>query len=333
MYKLSDIKEIHLETTNKCQAKCPMCPRRIYGGPENPLIHLEEVSLQDFKDWFPEYFLQQLDSVFMCGNLGDPIIAHDTLAIFEYLRNINPTITLSMHTNGSARNKSWWEKCADLDVRVVFGIDGLEESHKKYRINTDWNLILKNAKAFIDRGGRAEWHMLVFQHNEHEIEDCRLLSENYGFEKFEIKHTSRFQEESWPVLNDEGKTIDTLYPSSKSLEIKVAIENIEKNIKHTPSVIQCKAVHSRQIYVSANGLLTPCCWLDFSWVPAFQKSRIDYMDEIGYTPSLKKQTLEEIFDSDYFQSIAEKWNTPSCLVECKQQCGAVNKRDIQFANT
>ena len=49
MYNLKDIKDVHFEITSKCQAKCPMCPRRIAGGPLNPFIKLDEVSLETFK--------------------------------------------------------------------------------------------------------------------------------------------------------------------------------------------------------------------------------------------------------------------------------------------
>jgi len=38
----------------------------------------------------------------MCGNLGDPIIAQDTIKIFEYFRNHNDKMWLSMNTNGGA---------------------------------------------------------------------------------------------------------------------------------------------------------------------------------------------------------------------------------------
>ena len=110
MYNLKDIKDVHFEITSKCQAKCPMCPRRIAGGPLNPFIKLDEVSLETFKKWFPESFIKQLNSMFMCGNLGDPIISKDTLEIYQYLREVNPNISLAMHTNGSAREPAWWEK-------------------------------------------------------------------------------------------------------------------------------------------------------------------------------------------------------------------------------
>ena len=78
MYKLEDIRDIHLEITSRCQAKCPMCPRRINGGPLNPFIHLDDVSLETFKKWFPVDFIKQLNSLFMCGNLGDPIVSKDS---------------------------------------------------------------------------------------------------------------------------------------------------------------------------------------------------------------------------------------------------------------
>ena len=137
MYNYTDIREIHLEITSKCQAKCPMCARRPYGGKLNPNITLNEITLEQFKTWLPIDFIKQLNRLYMCGNLGDPIIAKDTLEIFQYLRHVNPNIILSMNTNGSARNSDWWIELAKLNVRVIFGLDGLEDTHKIYRIDTD----------------------------------------------------------------------------------------------------------------------------------------------------------------------------------------------------
>ena len=48
MYKIEDIKAIHLEVTSRCQAKCPMCARRINGGPLNPFMGLDEISIYKF---------------------------------------------------------------------------------------------------------------------------------------------------------------------------------------------------------------------------------------------------------------------------------------------
>jgi MoaA/NifB/PqqE/SkfB family radical SAM enzyme len=326
MYKFEEIRDIHLEITSKCQAKCPMCPRRINGGMLNPFLELNEIDLDTFKLWFPVGFIKQLDSLFMCGNYGDPIIAKDCLEVFEYLSETNPNIHLSMHTNGSARDIDWWMKLGKTVDRVVFGIDGLQDTHSLYRINTNFDKIIENASAFINAGGIAEWHMLVFKHNEHQIESCRQLSKDLGFDKFLIKHTSRFIDNKFNVLDDAGKTIDILYPTSKSKEIsnKLKVTQIE-----THSEITCKAQKYKQIYIGADGSVTPCCWLDLNYIQHRHDNRIDYMDKIGYFPNLNQNSLSEIFMSDYFDKIEQTWDT-NPLKECTKQCGKIDKLKEQF---
>ena len=325
MYKLENIKDIHLELTSKCQARCPMCPRRINGGLLNPLFDPTEISLEKFKEWFPISVIKQLNSLFMCGNLGDPIIAQDCLVIFQYLREINPDIRLSMHTNGSARNLQWWQGLAHSKVKVTFGIDGLIDTHALYRIGTDYKTILNNAREFINAGGEAEWHMLVFKHNEHQIEECQKLSENIGFKNFTSKHTSRFKNNKFNVLDENGKTINILHPTSRSINLTTNVSSTEA------SAIQCKAQKYRQLYVAADGTISPCCWLDFSWQLPNQDNRINYMDVVGVFPNLNSQSLEDIFISGYFKIIEDTWAV-NPLIECSKQCGSFDKLGAQFVN-
>ena len=121
----------------------------------------------------------------MCGNLGDPIMAKDTLGIMQYLRKHNAGMTLQMHTNGSARTVDWFKGLADVGVKIVFGIDGLKDTHALYRISTDYDKILKNAQAFIDAGGDARWDMLVFKHNEqHHTQLFLILQEQQQFKNY-----------------------------------------------------------------------------------------------------------------------------------------------------
>jgi MoaA/NifB/PqqE/SkfB family radical SAM enzyme len=328
MYNLENIRSVHFEVTSKCQARCPMCPRRINGGLLNPLIDLHEVTLEQFKQWFSVDFIKQLYYLNMCGNLGDPIVAKDTLEIYQYLRECNKNMTLVMHTNGSAKNVKWWEDLAQLNVSVTFGIDGLADTHHLYRISTDWDKIIENAKAFISAGGKANWEMLVFKHNEHQVEDCKKLSQDLGFLSFAEKHTSRFQDNKFHALDDEGRTTHILYPTSRSLEM---LPKIQQSIIEIKPYIDCKSVRDLQIYVSANGNVSPCCWLDFSWILPKQDSRIEYMDRIDMLPNLHKQSLEDIFESRYFDKISNTWkNEP--LKECARQCGKFDKLKEQYVN-
>ena len=211
MYDYNDIRTVHLEITEKCNAACPMCARNINGGEDNPWLQNAELSLNDIITIFPDKFIQQLNHIFMCGNYGDPIVAKDTLKVFKHFRNINPTLYLGMNTNGSARTVSWWKDLATVigsDGYVVFSIDGLEDTNYLYRKNTVWEKIIKNAKAFIDAGGIAHWEYIVFEHNEHQVEEARRLSEQMGFQKFQVKTSSRFFSSVSGSTKSYIKTID-----------------------------------------------------------------------------------------------------------------------------
>ena len=52
MYRYEDIKTIHLEVTQNCQAACPMCDRNCNGKGVNPHIKLDELTLEDCKRYF-----------------------------------------------------------------------------------------------------------------------------------------------------------------------------------------------------------------------------------------------------------------------------------------
>jgi MoaA/NifB/PqqE/SkfB family radical SAM enzyme len=324
MYKFKDIKDVHLELTSKCQARCPMCPRRINGGKINPLITLDEIDLTTFKQWFPVEFIQQLNSLFMCGNLGEPIVAQDCLEIFQYLRETNPNIHLSMHTNGSARSVQWWEQLAYTKTRVVFGLDGLSDTHSFYRVDTNFNKIIENACAFIQAGGHAEWHMLVFKHNEHQVEQCRTIANVLGFKKFQIKHTSRFQNGKWDVLNEKGEFEYSLYPTTKSQEFVVKVQD---SIKETFS-INCKAKKNNSIYISATGRVSPCCWLNLEHRPWYTGSKIQYRLRVKEFPNLHEKSLADIFESGFFDHVEAQW--PRKLDDCAKQCGSFDKAGEQF---
>jgi MoaA/NifB/PqqE/SkfB family radical SAM enzyme len=327
MYNLKDIKQLHLEITAKCQAKCPQCARRLGGGPINPFIDsFDEIDLISFKEWFPESFLKNLTYVLLNGNLGDPIIAQDCLQIVEYIRSVNNEAYIQLNTNGSARTIAWWKKLAQYKIHVVFGIDGLEDTHSIYRIGTNYNNILENAKAYIDEGGNASWHMIVFQHNEHQIEQCRETSIQYGFNEFVYKHTSRFVTEYENVIDEEGKLLYKIYPSSKSKKNQIVQQNADLN----NCVIDCKAKKFNQIYVSASGKVLPCCWLETNFKPQVFETRIDYVTRISEYPNLKTATFEEIFDSGFFNKISDTWETNNKLADCKMNCGNFDSFNIQF---
>ena len=89
MYNYNDIEAVHLEITQKCQAACPMCDRNENGGVDNRHITNAELSFEDCQSIFTPAFINQLKTMYMCGNLGDPIVAKDIAEIIEIIPNIS----------------------------------------------------------------------------------------------------------------------------------------------------------------------------------------------------------------------------------------------------
>jgi hypothetical protein len=168
--------------------------------------------------------------------------------------------------------------------------------------------------------------MLVFAHNEHQIEQCRTMSKDMGFVDFSIKHTSRFKQDYLQVIDDMGRPTHRIKPTQTSSDMIPLSEAAQKEVKPH---IACKAQKYKQLYVSACGNVSPCCWLDMEWMfpPSF--SRIDYMNNIGRHLKLTDHSLKEIFDSNIFKEIEQTWSTIP-LKECSKQCGEVDKFNEQF---
>lgn len=250
IYQYNEIKTVHLEVTDSCNAACPMCARNINGGEDNPQLPNTELFLEDIKKIFSVDFINQLDRIYMCGNYGDPIAARDTLEIFQYFRDINPKINLSMHTNGSAKKPDWWKKLAEVignNGYVVFSIDGLEDTNHLYRQNTIWSKIMENAQAFISAGGQARWDYIVFEHNQHQVDDAKILSDQMGFKKFQFKKSARFfsnvsgaTKDSHQAANRKGQTTLLKPPTEEkyknnSLTELSKIDKIEDTIDFVPN--------------------------------------------------------------------------------------------------
>jgi MoaA/NifB/PqqE/SkfB family radical SAM enzyme len=347
MYNYQDIKQIHLEVTQKCQASCPMCDRNQNGGALNPHINLSELSLDDCKKIFEPEFIAQLDSMYMCGNLGDPIVAEDTLEIFQYFREHNPNMWLSMNTNAGARDEEWWKRLAQIFAKmgaVIFSVDGLADTNHIYRQGVNWQHVERAMHSFISAGGRARWDFLIFEHNQHQVEQAEALSKEWGFEKFIAKKTGRFvttnsaAKDQHQAVNRKGeKTAELKKPDEKYLNR--ALTKQEQIIAKYGSMdnyydvvpINCKVKDAGNLFISAEGLALPCCWTAgrmYKWWHA--DPRIEqiwnYIDSSGGKDKLDARNgLEKVFATGIFDAIENSWSVKGCsngkLKVCSMKCG------------
>jgi MoaA/NifB/PqqE/SkfB family radical SAM enzyme len=344
MYNYEDIRTIHLEVTQNCQAACPMCDRNMNGKGINPHINLDELTLEDCKKIFKPQFIQQLDTMYMCGNLGDPIIAKDTLEIFKYFRQENPNIWLSMNTNAGARDEMWWAKLAKTFGRmgaVIFSVDGLEDTNHLYRQGVNWKAVERSMDAFIKAGGRARWDFLVFEHNQHQVEEAEQLSKQKGFERFVAKKTGRFissqsiKKEQHQAISKKGKETTILKKPVEKYQNK-AISKYDKLIEKYGSIdsyydkaqINCKVKKENSLYITAEGLALPCCWTAGRMYKWWHKDpKVEQIWDFIPDKYLldARNGLDKVFETGIFDNIQDSWSKTSCdkgkLKVCSMKCG------------
>jgi len=269
MIAYQDIRDVHLEVSTLCNAACPWCPRTFWGYTYNGGYPEVYMTLGQCQKILQEDFVRQLTSVRINGNFGDIVMNPDGADIVEYLRSANSDLDIQISTNGGARDREFWKRLARAGVVVNFALDGLEDTHALYRQNISWKTVIKNAGIFIDAGGYAEWQMIRFQHNQHQIDQARDMSQALGFRGFVLIESVR---DTAPVFDRHGNLSHTLGDYQGETDFKVMffrkqndeilLEDIIKD-RAPKNKISCETKQLKSIYIAANGDVSPCCYTGF----------------------------------------------------------------------
>jgi len=238
---------------------------------------------------------------------------------------------------------------------VIFGIDGDSKTHSIHRRNTNYNTVIRNAKAFIDNGGIAQWDYIVFKHNEHQVQEAFELSKKLGFKIFQIKKTSRFLKTFYekdksldstileygkhPVYDSKGNIVHCLelpenqeYRNSSEnifLEMINKYGSIENYLDNTE--IDCNAIKTGGIFISANGLVFPCCTV-------YQQVCYKIIHEVDDNKELNEynlylednlccfeKTIKDIVEGKFFNNLFKNFKCKSIKdgkpKSCARTCG------------
>ena len=299
------INHINAELSNYCNAACPMCAR--FDAEQNlvkEITNNKHTTLDDIKNKIGNRVIKNLITFRSCGNVGDGTMNPECEQIYDYVKSVNPTTNLSINTNGGARNTDFYKELAKIGVRVIFSIDGLEDTNHLYRRNVKWNKLIENVSSFISVGGKAYWDFLVFKHNQHQIETAEKLSKQLGFKQFNRKTTTR-----WDDFDKDGNWLQRNkieiddYALEKPEEKTVKDIDNKRDIKiqeATTNKICCHSFSRKnvEIFLHANGNVSPCCWLGDLKIHESKNIIKDYESvNINYTP------LQQILDGYYFNEI------------------------------
>jgi len=321
MLKVSDITTIDIETINNCNARCPLCLRGS-GMRTNDSLNWDQVVANTSLN-----FWHNLKVINFNGTTGDNIMHANIERIVQWCAE-NTTADINIHTNGSLRSTDWWQQFGSMlescPHKVVFGIDGLEDTHSIYRMGTDYAKVIANAQAFMAGGGRAEWQFIVFEHNAHQIDAARQLADQLGFARFFVLYQDRFDESADIPVKRYNKGLEKI---NAEIVSNPSSNSITRRIADSDRKITCRSQQIGWLSIYADGTVWPCCWL-MGWHRAqhqAQAALVNYhfkkilnidFDQI----SLYNCTLESIVNSDLWQKRYPNSFEHNPNAICLQQC-------------
>ena len=326
MYDYESLYGIHLEFTSRCNLLCPQCAR-VKDGAVNPDLPLENMPLDTVQKIFDEMG-NKIQYVHLCGNYGDFVAYPHALEAIDIMIKSGVDF-IKIYTNGSARPETFWKdlanKLSDNKGQIVFSIDGLDDTNHLYRVNSNFQKIMKNAKAFIDAGGTAVWEWLPFEHNEHQVDDAAKMAKRLGFSEFILKKNPRFN----PINNGEHYT---LKPSTKYAH--KGVERQERQIlgetqKLTPTLfpISCKYNARKMIFIDFQGYVLPCCWHGNRFNPDSKSGTNDFQKIMeGYDSKIfnvNYYSIEQILNNEWYKKDMDY--TIKILNTCRKHCALGNK--------
>lgn len=348
------IRRVHFEISNYCNARCPECPREDINVIDN------ETGVNLFQDWIDTYFLSldiikenfnikntpELQSISFCGCFGDAATHPKLIDIIDYFTEEFPLITIYLHTNGGLKTPRFWEELAySLSNahyhEVYWGLDGLEDTNHLYRVNVKWSKVKENWQAFNNAGGNSIWQFIVFPHNFHQVEEAKEYARQEGFSSFKTVISYRYSElkaedlpEKYihPNILNKDEDFDTM-ENKQQIQLLPTLDNIELNdINDGATTVRCESMADRYIFVFSEGTVWPCSKLGaWKYDDTYISKKIHDDTNARKINNLKNYSLQQIMNNEYFSSLYATHQSKSLCSACKEECSIKNSetRDIK----
>lgn len=331
---VEEISQIEFELTSRCNAECPLCPRTVLHNRPDKHLPIYDINFDSMKEWMPKEFNDRVDFK-LSGNIGDAGTHPKCDEIIKFLGSYGKRSSIKLHTNGGMRSESFWKELGEISYHgqrqkgdqnkfnfaVRFAIDGLEDTNHLYRIGTRWDTIMRNVEAYINAGGKAEWHFIEFDHNYHQVEEARKLSESMG-----VRFVQRLSVRNQNLKNASShKHVNAFKHAKKAVTAWRAGQRstyITNYINMLTKSVHCQHLINKEVYVASNETLWPCCML---WNDYISNGNRTSWPEDETWNSLQHHDMQKILNSKWYTSLEKYWKlknknfTPECLARCGNQ--------------
>lgn len=296
MWSIESIEWIDIELTSYCNIDCPGCFRQVKRSKVDNILNKDVLTLEQIKKWITRKNFPNCKLINFCGSIDEPTLHPELPEILDWLGDVS----INISSNGSTKTTKFWSDLGKRKISVFFGIDGVDqESLEKYRIGSNFKKLQSNWRAFIKSGGKATWQFIVFEHNEHLINDAKKMADDEGFENFRLIYSHRND-------NKESKKIQ----------------------RDEEQKIVCKYGEQNRIFISHTGVMLPCCFFNSEYLQSYATDEhyTDFQNLYKNTggllsSSLKYNTPDEIIDGELFEGVINSWKSKPlsrCWSTCKK---------------
>lgn len=171
--------------TSSCQLECPGCPK----GRRIPDHRRKRVmSYEDFKHVINQVKPYVFNVAFNAW--GEAFLNKQIFKMIRCAADQNIGTLVSANLNDLPAHGPEEVVKSGLE-RLVVSIDGAtQESYERYRINGNLDRVLANMRAIVEAKRRMgselphiAWQFLLFEHNEHEVEQARAMAKEIGVDE------------------------------------------------------------------------------------------------------------------------------------------------------
>ena len=311
MWEMDTIEWLDIELTSFCNIECKGC-FRVISKHADKILNKEYIDIDTIRERFQKEMFPSIKIINFCGSVDEPTSHPQFFDIIRHFADWGAHINIA--TNGSLRTTKWWTELASIlpsSHAVTWGIDGSDELSEVYRQGSNFTKVEQNYRAFNAAGGRSNWKFIVFEQNEHKLEEAKQKASDEGFKNF--------------------KTIISHRKDTKG-DVKAAKTEKIDNAVEIPYV-SCKYGNQKRIFINHTGNVIPCCHLNSKMmeynVTGIHKDEFEtLLDENDYknTINLENASIEDAINSRIWKGIIDSWDSDNPVPRCMQVCKQM-KRD------
>lgn len=155
-------KKMDFELSNKCNLECIICR-----GERSSSIRKNREKLPPIESPYDDEFIRQLEPFFehleeahFLG--GEPFLISIYLDIWEKMIEVNPTIKISLQTNGTILTERVKRILESMPFSISVSIDSVEHNlYSEVRKNGKFDTVLKNMEYFKEYCGRKNTELTI----------------------------------------------------------------------------------------------------------------------------------------------------------------------------